>query len=234
MSGYAKLSLATALCVVLSAACASEGTARNDKPIGAIVLIAGIHSKHGVGEMRAISILSAKLLAELEAFFPRYKERPSSDIGVGTETKYQVYFSFKDGRAIWLDVGDDTLFWSVGRGSLETNGDFENFVKKLSVKETSNQADIRERASTVPAVVSQFPKPASSKMTPLQAFLVAKKAAESAGYDLQRFAYPKIRLDADRMVWSLFFQRKVDPAPGAHFWVIIQDQTRQARVRHGE
>ena len=105
-----------------------------ERPVQVLVLIKGAHSEQGVGEMRALSVLDAGLIEEIEGFFPEYRKRPTSDFAVGTEAKYDVYFSFKDGRAVRLTVGADTGFWSAGRGSLETNGDFDAFVKRLAAK----------------------------------------------------------------------------------------------------
>ncbi len=63
---------------------------------------------------------------------------------------------------------------------------------------------------------------------------LASRAARAEGYDLKKFAAPKITFDSKAKQWSLFFEGTVVPAPGNHFWVLVDGQTGKASVRHGE
>lgn len=62
----------------------------------------------------------------------------------------------------------------------------------------------------------------------------ASRAAEAEGYDLKEFTAPKITFDSKTKQWSLFLEGTIVPAPRNHFWVLVDDKTGKARVRHGE
>ena len=102
-------------------------------PSGAVVVVEGVHSRQGVGEFTAFSILDRQTIAKLEAFFPGYRDCPSSQAAGGWEAGYEVYFNFADGRALRVMVsengGGDT--WSMGSGDFATQGDFQRFVDDL-------------------------------------------------------------------------------------------------------
>ena len=61
----------------------------------------------------------------------------------------------------------------------------------------------------------------------------ANHAAEAEGYDLKEFAAPKITFDLQANHWRLFYEGIVEPAPGNHFFVLVDDRTGETSVRHG-
>ncbi len=61
----------------------------------------------------------------------------------------------------------------------------------------------------------------------------ARRAAVAEGYDLEEFRAPRIIFDPGTRQWSLFFAGSVEPAPGNHFHVLVDDRTGKASVRHG-
>ena len=112
---------------------AAEKPKKPQQPISALIVIEGIISRQGVGEMNAIRIIDRKKLSNLESFFPNYRKRPSSNEAAGWKAGYRVYFNFPDGKSIRLTVShnENARFWDAGRGDFETKGDFNKFVASL-------------------------------------------------------------------------------------------------------
>lgn len=125
------------LCVITIAgtvwALAGERQQKDRAPGSAVIVLEGVHSREGIGQTTAISIVDRKTIAKLEAFFPNYRKHPSSNRAAGWEAGYRVYFNFGKGRTARVTVsqngGGDT--WSMGDGDFATHGDFPKFIKDL-------------------------------------------------------------------------------------------------------
>lgn len=106
------------------------------QPNSAVIVIEGIYSREGIAKNNAISIVNPQLIAKLEAFFPKYRDTPSSDLASASEIGYRVYFNLPNGRTLRVSVsengGGDT--WTMVGGDLKTNGDFRAFVEALQGK----------------------------------------------------------------------------------------------------
>jgi hypothetical protein len=63
---------------------------------------------------------------------------------------------------------------------------------------------------------------------------IARRAAIAEGYDLGKFAAPKLTFDPEAQQWWLFFLGTDEPCPGNHFSVVVDDRTGKTSVRHGE
>ena len=63
---------------------------------------------------------------------------------------------------------------------------------------------------------------------------IASRAAVAEGYDLEKFAAPKVTFDPEAEQWWLFFEGIVEPRPGNYFHVVVEGKTGKASVRHGE
>lgn len=112
---------------------ASERRPQDQTSHSAIIVLEDIHSREGIGETKAISLVDTQTIAKLEAFFPNYQKYPSSNRAAGWEAGYRVYFNFGKERAIRVTVlqngNGDT--WSIGDGDFATQGNFPEFVKDL-------------------------------------------------------------------------------------------------------
>ncbi|MCR9117130.1 MAG: hypothetical protein NXI22_09330 [bacterium] len=127
------------LCVltmtVASWALAEEREPKVQAPNRVMIVLEGVlHSRDGISQTKAISIVNDKTIKKLEAFFPNYRSYPSSEDAAGWDSGYSVYFNFRKGRTIRLAVshpqnGGD--LWSAGDGDFKTRGDFPAFVKDL-------------------------------------------------------------------------------------------------------
>jgi len=122
--------LPTVEVVVTDQQVAADKPKKADQPISALIVVEGIISRQGVGEMKAFRIIDREKLSSLESFFPNYRKRPSSNETAPWEARYRVYFNFPDGKSIRLTVSHsgNPRFWSVGRGDFELRGDFNKFV----------------------------------------------------------------------------------------------------------
>ncbi len=112
---------------------AAEKTDKSDQPLSALIVIEGVISRQGVGEMKAIRVIDRKKLSSLGSFFPNYRKRPSSKDSAPWKAKYRVYFNFPNGKSIRLTVSrnENARYWTVGRGDFKTKGDFNKFVASL-------------------------------------------------------------------------------------------------------
>jgi hypothetical protein len=112
---------------------AGELGAKNEAPHRAIVVIEGVHSREGVGQFAAISVVDRAKVEKLESFFPNYRKQPSSGIAAGWKTGASVYFDFGKGRVVRVTVSknDDGKTWSVGNGDFKTHGNFDEYVREL-------------------------------------------------------------------------------------------------------
>ena len=111
----------------------ADKSKKSDQPVSALIVVEGIISRQGVGEMKAIRVVDRKKLSSLESFFPNYRKRPSSNEAAPWKAGYRVYFNFPDGKSIRLTVSHNAnaRFWSAGRGDFATKGDFNKFVASL-------------------------------------------------------------------------------------------------------
>ena len=121
------------LVVTFVALSAADKPRKSDPPVSVLIVIEGVISRQGVGEMKALRIIDRKKLSSLESFFPNYRKRPSSNVTLPWMAKYRVYFNFRDGKSIRLTVShnDNARYWTAGRGDFETKGDFNKFVASL-------------------------------------------------------------------------------------------------------
>lgn len=112
---------------------AGEKGAKPSAPQSVVIVLEGIHSREGISETKAISVINAKTISKLEAFFPNYRSYPTSDITGGWERGYSVYFNFAQGRSICVIVSEngDGATWSVSGGDFATRGEFGAFVREL-------------------------------------------------------------------------------------------------------
>ncbi len=62
---------------------------------------------------------------------------------------------------------------------------------------------------------------------------IAGDAARAEGFDLEKFAAPKVTFDPEAQQWRLIFWGIVDPAPGNYFHVLVDERTGKASVRLG-
>lgn len=131
-----------ALCVLTAAVAvgtlAEEKPPKEQAPGSVLIVPEGTHSREGIGQFTAISVVDRKTIEKLEAFFPKYRTYPSADLAGGWEAGHRVYFNFGKGRSIRVTVsengGGDT--WTVGDGDFATRGDFPKFVKELQRRTT--------------------------------------------------------------------------------------------------
>ena len=124
------VSLFTASVALLCAA-GAERPKPSDQAFGALIVSEGAIPRSGVGELKALQVVDQKKLAELASFFLRYRDRPSSDRYGACEAAYRIYFDHPGGECIRVTVSHSGESWSVGRGDLQTAGDFQSFVQSL-------------------------------------------------------------------------------------------------------
>ena len=110
-----------------------RGAGRKEGAAHAVVVVNGTFSRQGVGAFEAFRVIDPDRLAALEAFFPGYRDRPANDLAGGWEAGYEVYFDLPDRRTVHVTVSENenAAYWTVGRGDLETKGDFVAFVQGL-------------------------------------------------------------------------------------------------------
>ena len=53
---------------------------KEETPHRAVIVLAGTHSREGIGQLTAISIVDRQAIGNLESLFPNYRKLPSSDI----------------------------------------------------------------------------------------------------------------------------------------------------------
>ena len=89
-------------------------SSRPGKVVRAVIV--GPYSEHGMAQ--AIGINDPDKLRQLEAFFPNYKSRPSSEVAGGWIVKYEVYFHFHGNEVLHVTVSanENGRYWSAGRG----------------------------------------------------------------------------------------------------------------------
>lgn len=106
---------------------------QNESPHRVMVIIEGIHSGKGVGQLTAISVVDRKRIEAIEEFFPNYQQRPSSGEAGAWIAGAAIYFDFTNGQSVRVTVSqnDDMKWWSVGDGDFEVNGEFAAYLKEL-------------------------------------------------------------------------------------------------------
>lgn len=104
----------------------------------------------GLNPAKAYRVHDAKKLAELERFFPNYRQRPKSDRACGCEMGYEVFFMFNDRSILRVTVSasDDEPNWSMGDGDLELKGDLRRFIAELDGAKA--QVEIDKSRPTLP------------------------------------------------------------------------------------
>ena len=128
------MKLNAAVVFVLIASLTYAGDSKEPvRPESAVIVIENTYSREGIATNKAISILNRQTIEKLEAFFPKYRDVPSSDMASGWEHGYTVYFNFPKGKTLRVIVSDngggDT--WTMVGGDLKTKGDFKTFVEAL-------------------------------------------------------------------------------------------------------
>lgn len=112
-----------------------EWVANDESPHRAIVVIEGVHSREGVGQLTAISVTDRKTIEAIEGFFPNYQQRLSSDWAGGWILGATIYFDFGNGRSVRVGVSQNEengkKWWTVGKGDFEVNGNFDAHLKQL-------------------------------------------------------------------------------------------------------
>ena len=94
--------------VLILAACL--GCSAGNEPDGAVrlhnalIVPVSVSPVSGVSTTSAIRIMAPDKLVELEAFFPNYHKRPSSDEVSGWIAGYEVYFNFPGGETVLVTV----------------------------------------------------------------------------------------------------------------------------------
>lgn len=91
---------------------AAEQPMPRDTPVSALIVAEGTIPRSGVGRLSAIRIIDQKKLAELAAFFPAYRDRPSSDRSGGWEAAYRIYFDHRGGECIRVTVSRSGESWT--------------------------------------------------------------------------------------------------------------------------
>ena len=136
-----KLNTAIIVAFVAFAASCAEKPKGPVSPKSAVIVIENMYSRQGIATSSAISIVNRKTIQKLEAFFPKYRETPSSNMASGWEHGYTVYFNFPNGKTLRIVVsyngGGDT--WTMVGGDLKTNGEFKEFVEALRRKKPREQ-----------------------------------------------------------------------------------------------
>ena len=99
----------------------------------AIIVRQGVYSREGVGAFEALSIQDAATVRQLESYFPSYRTMPGSSFAGLWMSGYEVYID-NGGQAVHIVVSYDSRFWTVGKGDLQVEGDFEQFVKQMQQK----------------------------------------------------------------------------------------------------
>ena len=112
-----------------------EPPAAHARPTDALVVREGVLPRGGVGEVSAIRVADPEKLAALEAFFPGYRKRPSSELAGAWMAGHRVYFNFPGGETIRVTVSenDKGRSWTVGRGDFATAGKFVGFAEGLGL-----------------------------------------------------------------------------------------------------
>lgn len=106
---------------------------KNESPRRVVVVIEGVHSRGGVGQFTAISVVDRTRIEAIEEFFPNYQHRPSSDQAGAWMAGAAIYFDFGKGRSVCVTVSQnaDMKWWTVGDGDFEVNGNFDAYLKEL-------------------------------------------------------------------------------------------------------
>ncbi len=117
---------------------AKEAAIPQTAPLSAVIVTEGVHSRGGLAQLQAISILDLPTVEKLAAFFPKYDQRPTSKSAAGWEAGYRVYFNFKNGETICVTVSknNNSDTWTIGKGDFDTQGDFVPFVEELQKRIT--------------------------------------------------------------------------------------------------
>lgn len=129
---------AAALITFLAAAVRLHGgekPAIDLKPTDALVVREGVLPRGAVGKVSAVRVADPEKLAALEAFFPGYRNRPSSEMAGAWLAGHRVYFNFPGGETIRVTVSenDQGRSWTVGRGDFATVGKFVGFAEGLGL-----------------------------------------------------------------------------------------------------
>jgi hypothetical protein len=124
------LSVVITVIVLAGAGCANRRSVPEGKPTAALILV------FERGKLvRTHQLTDDKQVAALEAFFPDYQKRPTSDTAGHWKWGYLVYLDFADGLSVRLGVSPanrEPASWSAGHGDFPVEGDFHAFVAGLA------------------------------------------------------------------------------------------------------
>jgi len=104
--------------------------------------------------------------------------------------------------------------------------DFAQRLNAIFTREiTRVLMDTKTAASIKPAV--------GAKMDRAEVIRIATRQAEDTSRDLINYAAPRVSFDPQTKRWTVLFNGIVDPAPGNHFSVFVDDQTAAATLAPG-
>tara|TARA_B100001094_G_C17726945_1_gene574722 strand:+ start:80 stop:406 length:327 start_codon:yes stop_codon:yes gene_type:complete len=65
---------------------------------------------------------------------------------------------------------------------------------------------------------------------------IAETAIVNQGYEINKYDMTGCHFEytVRNQTWSVFYEQKAPTPPGAHFIVLVDDQTRKATVAHGQ
>jgi hypothetical protein len=116
--------------VLAGAGCANRRPVPEGKPTSALILV------FEKGKLvRTHQLTDDKQVATLEAFFPNYQKRPTSDTAGHWKWGSLVYLDFAGGLSVRLGVSPanrEPANWTAGHGDFQVEGDFHAFVAGLA------------------------------------------------------------------------------------------------------
>jgi len=113
---------------------------------------------------------------------------------------------------------------------ITVRSDDPDFAQRLNAifnrEITRGLMDTKTAASIKPAV--------GARVDRAEVIRIATRKAEDTRRDLINYAAPRVSCDPQTKRWTVLFDGIVDPAPGNHFSVFIDDQTAAATLAPGE
>ncbi len=76
----------------------------------------------------------------------------------------------------------------------------------------------------------------TTQLTRKEVLSLAEAKAKSEGYEIDKYNMTGCHYEftAKDQTWTVFYELKRPTPPGGHFLVSINDQTKEARLAHGE
>ncbi len=139
-----KTVIAAVAILAVAAACLQAAKKKDGKPRApseVFITFDSVYQKDRIGRFSTIGVQDPKLIAAIEAFFPNYRNSPSSNVAAGWERGYVVFFKFPNGQTTSVTVAGkgNGPFWTQGRGDFETKGDFKQFAEGLKKRVESSK-----------------------------------------------------------------------------------------------